>query len=119
MRLQEKGLGGGGGGGGGDGKGVRGMCGGACVIRLCDIVKVEIEPLSSHVYLSAGELQTILCAAFSADGFAYTGTLGGEIYKWEGHTLQSVVKNAHQVKLGYYTSTQRGGRGGRDEDSHY
>ena len=48
---------------------------------------------------TVGELQTILCAAFSADGGLYTGTLSGDIYKWEGHTLQSVIKGAHQVHL--------------------
>lgn len=60
------------------------------------------------VFPSIGELQTILCATFSADGSVYTGTLNGEIYKWEGHTLQSVIKGAHQVaQIGSY----RWGRG--------
>ena len=54
------------------------------------------------LFLSIDELQTILCAAFSTDGSVYTGVLNGEIFKWEGHTLQSVIKGAHQVQIGSY-----------------
>ena len=45
-----------------------------------------------------GELQSILCAAFCSADVAVTGTLGGDIYKWKGHTLSSVIKGAHNVR---------------------
>ncbi len=51
--------------------------------------------------LCAGELQSILCAAFSATGEAYTGTLSGDVYKWKGHHLHSVVKTAHKVNWSF------------------
>ncbi|KAL5463172.1 hypothetical protein EMCRGX_G032049 [Ephydatia muelleri] len=60
------------------------------------------------IFGKKGELQTILCATFSADGSVYTGTLNGEIYKWEGHTLQSVIKGAHQGSIYSIHSTTDG-----------
>ena len=46
---------------------------------------------------SEGELQSVLCAAFVSAEVAVTGTLSGDLYKWIGHTLSSVVKGAHHV----------------------
>lgn len=44
-----------------------------------------------------GELQSILCAAFAPEEVCYTGTLSGDIYKWKGRNLLSVIKRAHMV----------------------
>ena len=41
----------------------------------------------------------MLCAAYAASGDLYTGTLSGDIYKWKGHNLHSVIKAAHKVLL--------------------
>ena len=38
-----------------------------------------------------------MCAAFSSADITYTGTLGGDVYKWKEHSLLSVIKNAHSV----------------------
>ena len=54
-----------------------------------------------HVYVCVGELQSILCAAFTATGEVYTGTLSGDIYKWKGHHLHSVIKAAHKASSLY------------------
>lgn len=47
--------------------------------------------------ICSGELQSVLCAVFSSADTTYTGTLSGDVYKWKGHTLLSVIKNAHSV----------------------
>lgn len=57
-----------------------------------------ISPLNGLLSLStSGELQSILCAAYARDDITYTGTLSGDVYQWKGHTLQSVIKGAHNV----------------------
>ena len=57
-----------------------------------------------YIMCFPGELQSILCAAFSPAGVAYSGTLSGDVYKWKGHTLQSVIKAAHKVQAYANTS---------------
>ena len=52
-----------------------------------------------HVPHLTGELQSILCVRCAPDDITYTGTLSGDLYKWKGHTLQSVIKGAHNVSL--------------------
>ena len=47
--------------------------------------------------VAAGELQSVLCAAFCSAEVTITGTLSGDLYKWSGHNLASVVKGAHTV----------------------
>ena len=49
------------------------------------------------LFSTSGELQSILCAAYVRDDITYTGTLSGDVYQWKGHTLQSVIKGAHNV----------------------
>lgn len=49
------------------------------------------------MFLTSGELQSILCAVYASNDIVYTGTLSGDVYKWKGHTLQSTIKGAHQV----------------------
>lgn len=64
-----------------------------------NITSSSIHPtfLYSHLLLppSPGELQSILSAVFSSADIAFTGTLSGDVYKWKGHNLLSVVRGAH------------------------
>lgn len=45
----------------------------------------------------AGEIQTLLCLAFGSDGITYSGTLSGDVYKWQGASLVAAVQGAHAV----------------------
>jgi hypothetical protein len=49
------------------------------------------------VFGKTGEIQTILCLAFGADGSTYSGTLSGDVYIWRDNTLDRVVSAAHSV----------------------
>ena len=48
-----------------------------------------------------GEIQTLLCLAFGSEDITYTGTLSGDVYKWQGHNLVASVQGAHLVHNGY------------------
>lgn len=42
-------------------------------------------------------LKTMLCVAFASAERTYTGAQGGEIYEWNGNTLNKAIK-AHAVR---------------------
>jgi len=46
--------------------------------------------------VATGELQSILCVAFGSPEVTYAGTFNGEVYKWKGNRLQTVI-GAHSV----------------------
>ena len=49
------------------------------------------------IFGKIGEIQTVLCLAFAPDGITYSGTLSGDIYKWQEHELVHNYQNAHRV----------------------
>lgn len=49
------------------------------------------------IFGRTGEIQTVLCLAFGPDGITYSGTLSGDIYKWQDHELVHNYQNAHRV----------------------
>lgn len=49
------------------------------------------------IFGKLGEIQSVLCLAFGVGGVLYTGTLSGDIYKWQGATLVENVSGAHSV----------------------
>ena len=49
------------------------------------------------IFGKVGELQTILCTAYGSNGILYSGTLSGDIYKWQENKLVATIPNAHSV----------------------
>ena len=45
----------------------------------------------------AGEAQTLLSLAFAPEQVTYSGTMSGDIYKWQGNTLAGIIAAAHKV----------------------
>lgn len=41
----------------------------------------------------------MLCLAFGPDGITYTGTLSGDIYKWNKNNLSGTVHGSHEVTI--------------------
>ena len=78
--------------------GKAGVCVCVCVrVCVCVCVCVCEVLVACYCILSIGELQSILCAKFASEEIVYSGTLSGDVYKWKGHTLFSVIKRAHLV----------------------
>ncbi|XP_033734062.1 echinoderm microtubule-associated protein-like 6 [Pecten maximus] len=49
------------------------------------------------VFGKAGEIQTIMCLAFScSDNTTYSGTMSGDIYIWKENNLDRVIQEAHK-----------------------
>jgi len=46
--------------------------------------------------VAIGEMQSILCVAFGSPEVTYAGTFNGEVYKWKGNRLKTVI-GAHSV----------------------
>jgi len=51
----------------------------------------------SGIFGKLGEIQSVLCLAFGVGGVLYTGTLSGDIYKWQGVNLAENIAGAHAV----------------------
>ncbi|XP_029642851.1 echinoderm microtubule-associated protein-like 6 [Octopus sinensis] len=47
------------------------------------------------VFGKTGEIQTMLCLAFSPDQTTYAGTLSGDIYIWKGSHLYNTISDVH------------------------
>eukprot|EP00795_Rhopilema_esculentum_P003114 gene3114-1413_t len=47
------------------------------------------------IFGKVGELQTILCTSYGPNGVLYSGTLSGDIYKWQDNNLVATIPNAH------------------------
>eukprot|EP00794_Sanderia_malayensis_P020047 gene20047-22014_t len=47
------------------------------------------------IFGKVGELQTILCVSYGPNGVLYSGTLSGDIYKWQDNNLVATIPNAH------------------------
>ncbi len=50
------------------------------------------------IFGKVGELQTILCVSYGPNGVLYSGTLSGDIYKWQENNLVATIPNAHSVR---------------------
>lgn len=47
------------------------------------------------IFGKKGEIQSVLCLAYGTGGVLYTGTLSGDIYKWQENTLVENIAGAH------------------------
>eukprot|EP00111_Clytia_hemisphaerica_P009365 TCONS_00027488-protein len=68
----------------------------------CGVKHVKMWTLSGNtltgkkgIFGKLGEIQSVLCLAFGVGGVLYTGTLSGDIYKWQGVTLVQNISGAH------------------------
>ncbi len=59
---------------------------------LLSLIALQFPPICV-----LGELQSQLCAVFGSADTCYSGTLSGDVYKWKGHNLVTVIKRVHQV----------------------
>lgn len=50
----------------------------------------------------------MLCLAFGPDGITYTGTLSGDIYKWNKSNLSGTVQGSHEVQFAIHYSLNLG-----------
>jgi microtubule-associated protein-like 6 len=63
----------------------------------------------------SGEIQTLLCLAFGPEDITYTGTLSGDVYKWQGQNLVASVQGAHLGPVFTLSSNEEGfATGSRD-----
>ena len=76
------------------------------VIVSCGVKHIKFWSLCGNtltskkgVFGKVGEIQTMLCLAFSQDDITYTGTLGGDIYMWKGNNLSKVFSDIHKVRF--------------------
>lgn len=51
------------------------------------------------IFGKKGEIQSVLCLAYGTGGVLYTGTLSGDIYKWQENTLVENIAGAHAVSV--------------------
>lgn len=50
------------------------------------------KDIKKGLFMSKGEPTNFPCATYDANGNAWTGGTNGEVYKWDGRTLDSTVK---------------------------
>lgn len=53
--------------------------------------------LFTGIFGKGGEIQTMLCLAFSSSALTYAGTLSGDIYKWNKNNLIGTCQG-HEVQ---------------------
>ena len=58
--------------------------------------------MPSYIFLQIGEIQSIMCVAFGPNKTTYSGTLGGDIYIWNGNTLAKVLPKVHKVPIAWW-----------------
>ena len=69
------------------------------LVHIFILLCCSVQNCTCTYILVAGELQTVLCAAYSTTGdHLYSGMLNGDIYKWKEHTILSVIRGAHAVR---------------------
>lgn len=65
------------------------------------IIMCFIQFLFSGIFGKKGEIQSVLCLAFGVGGVLYSGTLSGDVYKWQGNELIENITGAHAVSFFY------------------
>ena len=73
----------------------------SCILLFCTLL-LSLSSISSLLPFLIGEVQTVLSIGFSKNDTVFTGTFSGDIYQWKGHTLDNVIKSAHNVCLEYH-----------------